>query len=177
LSIDSQLSALGFLIVENSERFAECWDEWWSHILQFGLMDQITITPLLEQFGLHPQALNVNIFKNEHFEFVVHAADALDQANERHARELSAERHARELAEATLRDSETARLGAEAAQRDAEAALREAVVTIGDAKATLELRDKEVLQFAATLQALRAFSSWRLTAPLRAAKRLFTKRS
>jgi hypothetical protein len=60
----------GFWIVENSDRFAHVWDDWWDQNLRFGMMDQLSLPVMLEKNGCRPQALDVLVWNNPHFHFV-----------------------------------------------------------------------------------------------------------
>jgi hypothetical protein len=64
----------GFWIVENSDLIASCWNAWWDQNIRYGVMDQLALPVLLEQSGLEPQAMDLNIWKNDYFEFVAHHA-------------------------------------------------------------------------------------------------------
>jgi hypothetical protein len=65
----------GFWIVENSELMNRCWDAWWDQNLRFGMMDQLSLSVVLEDLGCVPQRFEVDIFENPHFSFVAHARE------------------------------------------------------------------------------------------------------
>jgi hypothetical protein len=65
----------GFWIVENSELMNRCWDAWWDQNLRFGMMDQLSFSLVLEDYGCEPQRFEVNIFENQHFSYVAHARE------------------------------------------------------------------------------------------------------
>lgn len=70
----ARLYCSGFFILENGELFRRLCDEWWDQNLRFGLLDQLSLPPLLESLGIEPQLLDVNIYDNAHFAFVAHRA-------------------------------------------------------------------------------------------------------
>ena len=61
-------------LIENNELIARCWDSWWDQNLRYGMMDQLSLPVLLRYFGLEPQRLEFNLWKNEFFEWVSHRA-------------------------------------------------------------------------------------------------------
>jgi hypothetical protein len=69
---EARLWCGGFWIVENSELFNRCWDDWWDQNLRFGLMDQLSLQVVLDEHGCEPQALEVSIWQNAHFTHVPH---------------------------------------------------------------------------------------------------------
>ncbi len=63
----AQLWCGTFWIVENSDLMNRVWDSWWDQNLRFGLMDQLSLPPLLDHYHCDPQPLDVLLWKNEHF--------------------------------------------------------------------------------------------------------------
>ena len=61
-------------LIENSDLIARCWDSWWDQNLRYGMMDQLSLPVLLRHFGLEPQAMPFNLWKNEFFDWVSHRA-------------------------------------------------------------------------------------------------------
>ncbi len=66
-NVRARLFASGFWIVENSELFRRCWDDWWDQNLRFGMMCQLSLPVILEQHRCEPQALDVQIWNNAYF--------------------------------------------------------------------------------------------------------------
>jgi hypothetical protein len=62
----------GFWIVENSELFKHCWDDWWDQNLCYGMMDQLSLPVVLRQHGCVAQPFDVSIWDNRHFTHVAH---------------------------------------------------------------------------------------------------------
>lgn len=54
-------------IIENSDVFRRCWDDWWDQNIRFGMMDQLSLPIMLAQHRLEPQLLSVPLKNNEHF--------------------------------------------------------------------------------------------------------------
>ena len=71
---DALLYCGGFWMIENSDRCRRCWDDWWDQNLRFGMMDQLSLAPVLRAHNLAPTTLDVNIWSNAHFSFVPHRA-------------------------------------------------------------------------------------------------------
>ena len=59
-------------MVENSPLINQCWNSWWDQNLRFGMPDQLALAVLLEQFGIEPQALPVNLWNNRYFRYEAH---------------------------------------------------------------------------------------------------------
>jgi hypothetical protein len=70
--LNSRLWCGTFWMVENSEIMRRAWDAWWDQNLRFGMMDQLSLPVILKDHGIEPQALDVNLWKNEHFTWVPH---------------------------------------------------------------------------------------------------------
>jgi hypothetical protein len=68
MNIDAPLWCGTIWMVENSALLNQCWDSWWDQNLRFGMMDQLSLPVLLEQFRLEPQVLPVNVVSNRYFE-------------------------------------------------------------------------------------------------------------
>jgi len=64
-----------FWIVENSERFKCCWNDWWDENIRFGMMDQLSLPVVLQENGCAPQRLDVSLWKNAHFTCAAHRRD------------------------------------------------------------------------------------------------------
>jgi len=71
-NLDAPLWASGFWIIENSSQIAWCWDAWWHQNIRYGMMCQLSLPMVLAQFGLEPRPVQLNIYANEHFEWVPH---------------------------------------------------------------------------------------------------------
>jgi hypothetical protein len=61
-----------FWVVENSELFRRCWNDWWDQNIRFGMMDQLSLPVVLRQHGCTPQILNVPLRQNAHFTHAAH---------------------------------------------------------------------------------------------------------
>jgi hypothetical protein len=72
MSIDAQLWCGTIWMVENTALMHRCWDSWWDQNLRYGMMDQLSLPVLLEQFRLEPQALPINLWENRYFRFIHH---------------------------------------------------------------------------------------------------------
>jgi hypothetical protein len=72
MNIDAPLWCGTIWMVENSALLNQCWDSWWDQNLRFGMMDQLSLPILLEQFRLEPQVLPVNVISNRYFEHLGH---------------------------------------------------------------------------------------------------------
>jgi hypothetical protein len=68
LNLKSPLICGGFWMIENSDLNQRCWDAWWDQNLRFGMMDQLSLPIMLEKFGIEPQRLPIDIYKNDLFE-------------------------------------------------------------------------------------------------------------
>jgi hypothetical protein len=66
-NLDARLYAGGFWIIENSEIFHHCWNDWWDQILRFDIQDQLSLPVVLEQHRCRPQTLDVLLWNNPHF--------------------------------------------------------------------------------------------------------------
>jgi len=71
-NLDSKLWCGTFWVMENSERLRRAWDAWWDQNLRFGMMDQLSLPVILEDHGIEPRALDVNLSRNEHFTWETH---------------------------------------------------------------------------------------------------------
>jgi len=72
MNVNGRLWASGFWVVENNVHINACWDAWWKQTLQFGVMDQLPLPPLLDAYGLKPQTLPINFRDNEYFKWTGH---------------------------------------------------------------------------------------------------------
>lgn len=63
-----------FWMMENAEPLRRAWDAWWDQNLRFGLMDQLSLPVILADHAIEPEALDVNLWRNEHFTWVSHRA-------------------------------------------------------------------------------------------------------
>jgi hypothetical protein len=59
-------------MIENSEPPRRAWDAWWDQNLRFGMMDQLSLPVILEDHGIEPQQLKIDLWKNEYFTYVPH---------------------------------------------------------------------------------------------------------
>ncbi len=59
-------------LIENNDLIARCWDSWWDQNLRYGMMDQLSLPVLLQQFRLEPQVMDFNLWKNPYFDWVTH---------------------------------------------------------------------------------------------------------
>jgi len=59
-------------MMENAEPLRRAWDAWWDQNLRFGMMDQLSPPVILDDHGIEPNALRVNLWKNDHFTYVLH---------------------------------------------------------------------------------------------------------
>jgi hypothetical protein len=71
-SLQDRLWCGGFWIIENNSIISQAWDAWWAYTCRYGTQDQYFLPAAMTEFGLRPQALNVNIFTNQHFDVVQH---------------------------------------------------------------------------------------------------------
>jgi hypothetical protein len=71
-NLDARLWCAGFWMVESNAIINQCWDSWWDQTLRFGMMDQLSLPVLLDEFGLEPQVLDVRLWNNEFFEWIQH---------------------------------------------------------------------------------------------------------
>lgn len=72
-SLSDRLWCGGFWIIENNSIINQAWDAWWAYTCRFNTQDQYFLPAAMAEYGLRPQALNVNIFANQHFEWVRHS--------------------------------------------------------------------------------------------------------
>ena len=70
--VEAKLWCGGFWMVENSARLNRLWDDWWDQNIRFGMMDQLSLPVLLNEYGCDPQPLDVVLWRNAHFTFVSH---------------------------------------------------------------------------------------------------------
>jgi len=61
-----------FWLVENSEIIQRALDDWWDQNIRFGMMDQLSLTPVLYSHSLSPQRLDVRLWDNEYFRYITH---------------------------------------------------------------------------------------------------------
>ncbi|MGA2731127.1 MAG: hypothetical protein ABSG35_00775 [Syntrophobacteraceae bacterium] len=59
-------------MMENTEPLRRAWDAWWDQNLRFGMMDQLSLPVILDDHGIAPQPLALNLWRNSHFAFVNH---------------------------------------------------------------------------------------------------------
>lgn len=71
-NVHAKLWCCGIWMMENTQLFRRAWDAWWDQNLRFGMMDQLSLPVILENHYLEPQALAVNLWRNEHFEYMGH---------------------------------------------------------------------------------------------------------
>lgn len=74
-NIDASLWCGTFWIVENSDVFKRLWNDWWDQNLRFGLMDQLSLPVILEQYHCVPQRLDIHLYRNEYFVKIQHTRD------------------------------------------------------------------------------------------------------
>jgi hypothetical protein len=72
-NVEAKLWCGGFWMMENSDLVRRCLDDWWDQNLRFGMMDQISLPVILEQHGIEPEPLAIDLWRNSFFEFVGHA--------------------------------------------------------------------------------------------------------
>jgi hypothetical protein len=66
-NVEARLFAGGFWIMENTDLYRRCWDDWWDQNLRFGMMDQLSLPVLMEQHGIVAQALEVLLWQNDYW--------------------------------------------------------------------------------------------------------------
>jgi len=71
-AIDAPLYCGTFWMIENSDLCRRCWDDWWDQNLRFGMMDQLSLAPVLRAHDLVPTTLDLSIWSNSHFNYVPH---------------------------------------------------------------------------------------------------------
>ncbi|MCP3138347.1 hypothetical protein [Pyxidicoccus xibeiensis] len=71
-SLQSPLWCGTIWMMENSELLRSAWDDWWDQNLRFGMMDQLSLHPVLAHRGIEPQPLQINLWNNSHFSWVKH---------------------------------------------------------------------------------------------------------
>ena len=71
-NLQDRLWCGGFWIIENNSIINQAWDAWWAYTCRYGTQDQYFLPAAMAEFGLRPQALNVNIFANQYFDSVQH---------------------------------------------------------------------------------------------------------
>jgi hypothetical protein len=59
-------------MMENAEALRRAWDAWWDQNLRFGMMDQLSLPVILDDYRIEAHALRVNLWKNEYFTYVLH---------------------------------------------------------------------------------------------------------
>lgn len=62
----------GFWMLENSELFHRCLDDWWDQNIRFGTMDQLSGPIVFANRGCEPQFLDVGIWDNRYFKHLGH---------------------------------------------------------------------------------------------------------
>lgn len=72
-NLDAPLWCGTIWLLERNEIMIKCLDEWWHHTIRFGVMDQISLPVVLEQFAIKPTELRVNLLQNRFFEWSPHA--------------------------------------------------------------------------------------------------------
>jgi hypothetical protein len=72
MNIDAPLWCGTIWMVENSPLMKQCWDSWWDQNIRFGMMDQLSLPVILNQFEIVPQALSVNLWDNRYFRHMGH---------------------------------------------------------------------------------------------------------
>ena len=70
---NSSLFATTIWMIENHNTLLnDCWNDWWDQNLRFGMMDQLSLPPLFHKHGISPRLLDVNLWKNQYFEYTGH---------------------------------------------------------------------------------------------------------
>ena len=62
----------GLWLIENNEAIRECWDHWWDHIIRFSILDQLSLSMVLENHNLDPQEFPFRHSGDSYFERVPH---------------------------------------------------------------------------------------------------------
>lgn len=79
--VSAKLWCGGLWLMENTSRMHECLNAWWDQSLRYGIMDQLPLPGVLEEYGIVPQPLDLHIFGNPYFRWVPHTqAEASDPA-------------------------------------------------------------------------------------------------
>ncbi len=71
-NLDAKLWCGTIWLIENNDPITRCWDSWWDQNLRYGMQDQLSLPVVIEAFGLEPQALQFNLWKNDFFDWVTH---------------------------------------------------------------------------------------------------------
>ena len=74
-NLEAHLVCGGLWIVEHSDLMQRCWDAWWDQVLRYGMMDQLSLPVMLEEFGCEAQTFDVSVWKNPHFTHVGHCRE------------------------------------------------------------------------------------------------------
>ncbi len=77
-NLDAKLWCGTFWMVENNELLNRCWDDWWDQNLRWGMMDQLSLPVLLDQYACVPQSLDIDLYRNQYFTKVPHQAQISD---------------------------------------------------------------------------------------------------
>lgn len=73
MNYNSSLFCGGIWMIENHNTLLnDCWNDWWDQNLRFGMMDQLSLPPLFHKYGITPHLLDVNVWKNQYFEYTGH---------------------------------------------------------------------------------------------------------
>lgn len=71
-NLEAKLWCGGFWMMEDCDLLQKTWNDWWDHNLRFGIMDQLSLSVVLEDNGIEPQDLPVNLWDNAHFTVARH---------------------------------------------------------------------------------------------------------
>jgi hypothetical protein len=71
-NVQAKLWSGGIWMVENTELIRQAFDEWWDQNLRFGMEDQLSMPVVLENHGIEPQPLEIDVRQNEYFEITKH---------------------------------------------------------------------------------------------------------
>jgi hypothetical protein len=71
-NVGARLWAGGLWIVENTDLYRRCWDDWWDQNVRFGMMDQLSLPVMLEQHRVQPQTMDLSLWDNPHFTLISH---------------------------------------------------------------------------------------------------------
>src|SRR5436190_10228783 len=71
-NLDAKLWCGTIWLVENNTTINWCWDSWWDQNLRYGMMDQLSLPVLLDEFALEPQAMELNLRSNCFFDWGPH---------------------------------------------------------------------------------------------------------
>lgn len=61
-----------WMIENHNTLLNACWNDWWDQNLRFGMMDQLSLPPLFHKYGITPNLLDVNLWKQQYFEYTGH---------------------------------------------------------------------------------------------------------